>query len=118
MNSPILRTKIVYEPNGRYLHKRTYYLVKCPGCPESRWVQRWNYLRSPDALCFTCTIRRKSKRGNKRSAEIREEKIKQRLVCKHCGSKVFYECEDGWGCLYCGCIVYKDRVKLASLVKV
>ena len=117
MNSPILQVKTASELGKRWGGK--YYRIRCPRCREERWVASHDYMRLHfTGMCTKCSCVGNNAIGRKMRLLNREERIKKLLVCLKCGSKAFYEDEDGWGCLICGRIIYKDRVKLASLVKV
>lgn len=106
MNSPILGMKVIAQ--------RKRYLVLCFKCRRERWVRRDHYGVAPNAICGYC----QRAQNNKSKSEATLAKIKKLLVCDRCGSRAFYEDEEGWGCIICGRIIYKDRVKLANLVKV
>lgn len=86
----------------------------CPKCGGVRHRRNFDNRNSPNALCTKCHLRDARKAKHLKRLAL----IGRLLICKRCGGKVFCEDEDGWGCLYCGKVIYKDRVKLASLVKV
>lgn len=116
MDRRILQAKGARELGRRW--NGLYYLIECPSCGEQRWIAKHDYLRSPLKWCVHCNWLKACRMGRKKMAQTRLEKIKQLLVCKRCGNRAFYEDEEGWDCIICGCIIYKHRVKLASLVKV
>lgn len=86
----------------------------CPKCGAVRHRRNCDNRNNPNALCTKCHLRE----ARKAKLQKRLALIGRLLVCKRCGGRVFPRTEDGWGCLYCGHQVDKDRVKLVNLVKV
>ena len=86
----------------------------CPKCGDVRHRRNFDNSMNPNALCTRCHLR-----------EARKAKLQKRLAlmgrllkCRRCGGRVFQPTNESWDCIFCGHVVYKDRVRLASLVKV
>ena len=86
----------------------------CPKCGGVRHRRKVDNRRNPNALCTKCHLRDARKVKHLKRLAL----IGRLLVCRRCGGKVFQETIESWDCIFCGCVVYKDKVKLASLVKV